>query len=662
MLKHKYKLVALLICLIFFSLALFSSVGFDPVRNLADYFLCIIKVDSACYRISNGVNWKNLKYSGNGILADEIPHISGGYYYLKTHRYFINPEHPPLVKDIAGLGIMLFSNPRPAFPNITEQVDLPLDYQFPSYPFEHTNFPKIIEWQNNQIHFGKLYLFHPLNDPDEIAFHARLAVILVNTFLLYWLFHLLTKIWSERAALLALFFFAVSQFSIAHGSFVVIDFMSAVLTVIAIIYFAIYLKNYIEEKSTTRYFFLTSLFFALALLSKFSSIVLLPAAFLGGLIFAILMEIRSPRSKGDRISVVIKYIFSYAAIVILALFIISVFYFFHTYKMENEMLVQKIYENYPEEQLPAVGHEILKQMIYLNPLTKGLAEYINGSFMVVSRMMTSTQNTYFLGNVYGSEGAGGWYFPVLYATKLSLGLHFFSLLILGAIIYGFFKSKKTLKQKFFAFISNPLSLLLIVFAYFYMVITLSSNFQIGLRHIMPVILAICLLTGKGVDKFWNHGFLRSNLKNIKIKHIFAVVAVLMFFSVFWSFPYYLEYYNILGGGTDSGYKIATDSNYDWGGSDVRRLAKWVRDNGVSEIYTHIFNDTPLRYYLGEGEKGFNINDGGKLPPSGSYIAVSVFEYMANVHCNWTPPEEKYSILDPYLVARVGKTIFVYQVP
>jgi dolichyl-phosphate-mannose--protein O-mannosyl transferase len=403
--------------LIFFALALFSSAGFDWSAS-------------------------GMKYSGNGILADEIPHISGGYYYLKTNRYFINPEHPPLVKDIAGLGIMLFSNPKPAFPNITEQVGLPSDYQRPSYPFEHTNFPKILEWQNNQINFGKLFLFHPQNNPDGIAFYARLAVIFVNTLLLYFLFFLLAKIWSERAALLGLFFFAVSQFSIAHGSFVVIDFMSAVLTVIAIVCFAIYLKNYIEKKNTTGYLLLTSLFFALALLSKFSSIVLLPAAFISGLIFVILMEIQSPRSKGDRISVIIKYIFSYAAIVVLALFIISIFYVFHTYKMENEMLVQKIYENYPEEQLPAVGHEILRQMIYLNPLAKGLAGYINGSFMVVSRMMTSTQNTYFLGNVYGSEGAGGWYFPVLYATKLSLGLHFFSLLVLSSIIYRFFKSKK----------------------------------------------------------------------------------------------------------------------------------------------------------------------------------------------------------------------------
>jgi len=213
-----------------------------------------------------------------------------------------------------------------------------------------------------------------------------------------------------------------------------------------------------------------------------------------------------------------------------------------------------------------------------------------------------------------------------------------------------------------------LSLLLFSLAYCYMVVTFSSTFQIGLRHIMPVILAMCLLTGKGVDVFWEF-LLRPDLRSVlrsglrfRLKHLFAVVALLMLISVFASFPYYLEYYNLAGGGTDYGYYIATDSNYDWGGSDVRRLAKWTRDNNITEIYTNMFADVPLKYYLGDGQRGYNILDEGKLPPSGSYLAVSVFEYMANVYTFWNPPERKYTILRDNLVARVGKTIFVYKIP
>src|SRR4030042_127175 len=490
MLKHKYKLSAVVICLLFFSLALFSSAGFD---------------------------WENLKYSGNGILADEIPHIGGGYYYLKTHRYFINPEHPPLVKDIAGLGIALFLHPRPAFPNITDQSVLPADYHRPEYPFQNTDFPKALEWQNNQDHLGVLFLFHPQNNPGAIAFYGRLAVILANTLLLFALFVLLSKLWAERAALLGLFFFAVSQFSIGHGSFVVIDFMSAVLTVIAIVSFALYLKKYCEDEKTLKYFLLVSLTFALALLSKFSSVVLLPAAFLGGLIFIIARK----KSLAD----VSRYIGAYAALMIAVFFLISIFYAFHIYKAEDSALVQKINENYPEEQLPAVGHKMLEMMVYSNVLTKGFAAYVNGVFMVVSRMVVSAQITYFSGHVYGQEGAGIWYFPVLYLAKLSPGFHLFSLLTLVIFIFTLLNARDVKSgQSHRAGLFNrasPLGLLLWTFIFCYRAITLRSTFPLGLRHIMPVILAAAVLPGRGGDIFWEARLSRLSLR-FRLKHLVAV--------------------------------------------------------------------------------------------------------------------------------------------
>jgi hypothetical protein len=629
MLKHKYKIAAIVICLVFFSLALFSSAGFS---------------------------WKNMKYSGNGILADEIPHISGGYYYLKTHRYFLNPEHPPLVKDIAGLGEILA---HPAFPTITNQENLPADFHREEYPIEKVEFPKALEWANNQDYFGVLYLFNSQNNPDEIAFFARLAVILANTFLLFFLFYLLDKMWSERAALLGLFFFAISEFSIAHGSFVVIDFMSAVLTAIAIVSFSLYLKTYAEKEKTTKYFLLTSIFFALALLSKFSSVVLLPAMFLGGLIFILTLK-RKWKVKRRWMDVG-KYLMAYFSVVLAAIFLVSIFYSFHVYRMEDQVLIQKINESYPEELLPKQGHDVLAYMVRSNVITKGLAEYANGVFMVMGRMEAAYQNTYFMGNVYGNEGAGGWYFPILYLTKLPLGFHLFSLAAIFLVIRGIIRSEERIKYRFYDFISNPLAFLLFVFGYCYMLVTFTSTFQIGLRHIMPVILAAALLTGKAVNSFWENPIYQRRWPTLKLKHIFLVVGSLMFFSLFCSFPYYLSYYNALAGGTDNGYMIATDSNYDWGGSDIRRLAKWADDRDIKNIYTHIFADVPLKYYLGDSQKRFNIQDEGNTLPEGSFVAVSVFEYMANVYGKEVPPDRKYTVIKDDLIARVGKTIFIYRI-
>lgn len=627
MLKHKYKFAAIAICLLFFFLALFSGAGFS---------------------------WSALgqKYSGNGILADEIPHIAGGFYYLKTGRYFINPEHPPLVKDVAGLGELII---HPKLPDISNQETLPSDFHREEYPIQKAEFPKALEWANNQDHFGVLFLFHPRNNPDRIAFFARLAVVFANSLLLYLLFALLKRIWSQRAALLGLFFFAVSQFSVAHGSFVVIDFMSALLVGIAIICFATYLKAFAEKGKTGKYFWLTSLFFAAALVSKFSSVVLLPATFFGGLVFIFFCPLRFEKKRAK---IVFRYIFAFAAVVATALFFAAIFYAFHVRNAEDTALAQKLHENYPEEYLPAAGHDILEFMAYSNVLLKGLAAFINGIFMVMSRMIVSAQSTYFMGHVHGNEGAGGWYFPVLYLAKLSPGLHLFSLLALIFLVRGFFAKKDGWKDRFSDFIANPAALLLFVFAYFYMLVTLASTFQIGLRHIMPVILAAALLTGKGVNSFWEQGI----WKKIRLKHAFLAAGTLMMFSIFCSFPFYLQYYNAFAGGTDNGSKIATDSNYDWGGSDVRRLGKWMRDNNVREIYTQIFADVPLKFYLGDEQKNFNLQNEGKLPSSGSYIAVSNYEYMNNVYSDDIPPERKYTALKDNLAARVGKTILVFRVP
>ena len=619
MLKQKYKLAAGVICLLFFSLALFSSAGFS---------------------------WKNLKYSGNGIIADEIPHIATGYYYLKTHRYFINPEHPPLVKDVAGLGEMAA---HPSFPNITDVPSQPDNFQRYSYPFAGNDFPSFLERSNTQAYFGQMYLFNSQNNPDLIAFWGRLAVILVNTLLLFALFLIISKIWNPRAALIGLFFIAVSQFSIAHGSFVVIDFMSGLLSIIATGAFAIFWKKYAEGKANAWYFLAAAAGLFLAEVSKFSSVILFPAFFLGGLVFIIAAK----KSWKE----FFKYIGIFTLMMIVTLLLIAAFYVLHVYKMDNGAMVQQLWDNFPYGTLPQSLMAIFAPMVSLNILTKGLVEYFNGVLMVMGRMSGSSQITYFMGHVYGNEGAGPSYFPVLYFTKLSLGFLLFNLVALILIIKKIFTDKQKISVRWRNFVSNPFALLLFIFAYLYMVETLSSTFQIGLRHIMPVIMAAAVLTGRGVDIFWDQKI----WKKISLKHVFMAVGSLMVVSVLCAFPFYLSYYNALGGGTENGYKIATDSNYDWGGPEVRRLAEWMKGNNAHAIYTDFFADVELPYYLGDGQHNFNIED-GFMPPPGSLIAVSNYKYMNNIANDKLRPEQKYTILKNDLIARVGPTIMVFKVP
>ena len=106
------------------------------------------------------------------------------------------------------------------------------------------------------------------------------------------------------------------------------------------------------------------------------------------------------------------------------------------------------------------------------------------------------RRTYFLGHVYGQEGAGNWYFPVLYSTKLSIGFLFLNFWLWFFFFAIFLRTSKKPNPNGSLFSQNPLALSLIVFIGCYLGVAFSSTFQIGLRHIMPVIFAVSLLVAK----------------------------------------------------------------------------------------------------------------------------------------------------------------------
>ena len=114
-----------------------------------------------------GFHWKDSKYTGDAITSDELSHIPSGYYYLKTGRYFINPEHPPIVKDIAGLPLLLL---KPILPEISDKINLGSEFTRWDYPFKSYVMPKNLEIGNSQWDWGRLFLFNPNNDPDNISY------------------------------------------------------------------------------------------------------------------------------------------------------------------------------------------------------------------------------------------------------------------------------------------------------------------------------------------------------------------------------------------------------------------------------------------------------------------------------------------------------------
>ncbi len=114
---------------------------------------------------------------------DELAHIPAGYSYLTQQDYRLNPEHPPLIKDLTALPLLLLN----------------------------LNFPTNVDsWQkdiNGQWTMGAIFLYEAGNNADRILRFSRFPVMLLALLFGWLLFRWIRRIYGDKVALLALFFF-----------------------------------------------------------------------------------------------------------------------------------------------------------------------------------------------------------------------------------------------------------------------------------------------------------------------------------------------------------------------------------------------------------------------------------------------------------------------
>jgi len=239
-------------------------------------------------------------YVGDSLTMDELSHIPAGYSYLSQGDFRINPEHPPLIKDLAALPL------------------LTMDIEFPSESEAWNN--EI----NSQWTYGWELLFNSGNDADTMIFWARLPVVIVLIPLGWFLFYWTKKEIGNKVALLTLFLFSFSPTFLAHGRLVTTD-VGATLGILLSIYFWLkYLKN-----PTKKNVILAGLIFGLSMLLKYSVVLVIP-------LFAIITVIYSILNKKN----ILRYLTLAALIGIIGVvFVILPVYILHVrnYPVEKQL-------------------------------------------------------------------------------------------------------------------------------------------------------------------------------------------------------------------------------------------------------------------------------------------------------------------------------------
>lgn len=552
-------------------------------------------------------------------IVDEIPHIGAGYSYVAGHTYKFNPEHPPLAKDLAGLALL---------PLKIDSVILNGTFQ--------GNWPSDIHGQWN---FGRALIYSSGTDPIKIVHFAKLPLMLFFIFSAILIFIWTKKIYSPRSALLAVFLFALSPTVIAHSRFVTTD----VPALFGILFATYFFTRYIKSNTTTN-FWLASISFGVAMLTKFSTILLVPYFIIIVIVWTWIHEQRFfyPTVRG-----LIK-----TGLIIVAGFVIIVGPVYQLHLLKYSGAQQKAdatitLGNYGS---PLIANAIIWASD--KPIIRPLAEYGLGLAMV-SQRAEGGNRTYFLGQLSNSSFRS--YFPIVYLLKEPIPL---LILLFSAVWFGltsWFKSRESIRNKFKDhFYEFVMALWIII----YMAISIRSNLNIGIRHLMPIYGFIFILIAGQI------GNITHQFKPKKWFTIFTFILCGWYVGEFISvYPSYLAYFNQFAGGPSGGHRYVVDSNLDWG-QDLWRLADYAEENKISTMNLDYFGWADPAYYLGSAHKymrgGTYTNKESFLKdnPNGGWLAVSTTFYQES----GLSAERPYAWLNNIEPATtIGHSIFVWHI-
>ena len=584
---------------------------------------------------------------------DERIHLPAGYSYLTHKDMRLNPEHPPLVKDLSALPLLF------------------LKIKFPYQSFgwntlSTSDINRTPSWQTD-VAFGNDLLYYSGNDAQKMMRYGRLLIILIGVLLGFYIWKFSRELWGESAAVIALAMYSFSPTVLAHSRLVTTDVAAAAAFFISFYYLYKWLKI-----PTYKNLFIFGIVLGLAFLTKFSTFLLIPIFGLIILVWAILSPMgRSPEERQKHLKLYITgFIFS----LIIAYLVVGAIYAFHVWNYPTQK--QQIDTDFI---LSTFGFQPLVNFnVWLSgtPYLRAWGQYFLGLLMVIQRS-AGGNTTYYLGEV-SAEGARS-YFPIVYLIKEPLA--YILMVFLGLFLalkhcvnHCRERQVKYWWRDFIDLIkNNPAEMGMILIILVYWAFSIRSRLNIGVRHILPTLPFIYVLTGRQLGN-WIKGDITERISNfrgfwqllglywkrVKRSAFIILLFVWAILTVIFVFPSFLAYFNEIAGGPDNGYKWVVDSNLDWG-QDILRLAQYIETNNINTIKLDYFSGAPAEYYI----KTAKVESFNREVPQKGWLAVSSTIYMGACEGgapNCTYNERAYTWLDQYKpVAKIGYSIFVYRI-
>ena len=531
--------------------------------------------------------------------TDEGVHLSAGFTYLTKRDFRFNPEHPPFLKELATLPLLFI---HPNIPEDQKYWDKAADFYYDS-------------WRENRA-FGDEMLYALGNNADLLLFWGRLAPVLITFLLGLAVFLISKRFFGSLGGLISTVFFVLDSLINGHGHLITTD-IAVSLGILLSIYF---LYRLLE---TRRMLFgiLFGVSAGLALASKHTAVMLIPIS----LVLIIVYQIWFSEGKRAR-SLILPII----AAIFLSFILIWASYGF-TYRLPPKInSVQQIFksniplyktESFNEQKQGFTGTKDKMTTIVLNAARRVLfpQDYYKG--LVSLLIHAGSGHSSFL---LGETSITGWwyYFPVVFAAKTPIP----ELIGLVAAVWLIIRRK------------NKPAIFFLLAALLYLLLAMVSKADLGLRHLMPIYPVIFISLG-----------VLANLKGLWKLLPIALVA----FSIFefiTAYPYHLSYFNAAVGGTNNGYRIAADSNLDWG-QDLKRIKAYLDE---SNLGNNVFveygwnSELALDYY---GIKRKPLSE--LTPDSSGYVVIGSSALQSDAY-KWLRDG-----FEP--IARITPSVFLFQI-
>jgi hypothetical protein len=371
--------------------------------------------------------------------TDEAVHLSAGYSYWEWGDFSLNPEHPPLVKLLAGAAAHWV---HPVFPPVQHRERLS-DFFYDS-------------WRENRA-LGEAFLYQAGNDADRLLFVGRLPSIALTLLLGAAIFSVAAAFFGPLGGVLATALYVLDPTVAAHGHLITTD-IAVALGGVAVFAAAWRFAHRPDRTSTI----LLGVALGVASLAKFTSVIFFPSLALVLLLLC-----------GGR--VLIRRIPRLVASVLVGWLVILAGYGF---SLRPPPSVPSLLATVSPESHPTVVVEETVDRAYGMMRHLGRPrEYFKGLALVLGHVAGG--HVSFL---LGTLSAHGWwyYFPVVFATKTPVA---FLLLLIVAVSVAARR------------IREPAQWYWLVAAASYFLCAMTSRSDLGFRHLIPAMVFLYIWMG-----------------------------------------------------------------------------------------------------------------------------------------------------------------------